>query len=289
MGDRLEYILFAGFSRFFKIIGLKATRKFATVLAFAFYYLIPIRKETVLDNLKHAFPEYSDKKIKKIAFGSYKSFAISLVEILYVPYLSAEELKKIIIITNLDFLREKVKENKGFILLSAHFGNWEYLAMATGVYLEAKLAIVVKPQRNKFVTDWMNKARSKWGNKVTPLGISIRNVYQELKEKRTVAMVADQRGPEDGIRINFFGRQASIYSGPAILSIKLGSPIVYTLAIRQPDYTYKAEFIEIGMENLPEDNDEKVKALSQRYNDYLENMIRKYPEQWLWMHKRWKY
>ncbi len=289
MKDKLEYIIFVSFGFLFKILGLKISRKFSYLLAFLFFYLIPIRKQTTLENLTRAFPEYSRGRIKHIAFESYRSFAITLIEILYMPNLKTDEIENFIFSDNNESIIKRYKENRGVILLSAHFGNWEAMALSTGLQLKIPLAVVVKAQRNTLVSDWLNRLRTNWGNKIVPLGISIRQIYQTLKEKNIVAMVSDQRGPEDGIRVNLFGRKASIYAGTAVLALKTRSPIFFGVSVRQPDYSYKTHFEEISFEDLPDDDNEKITELSQRHTSLLEKVVREHPEQWLWMHKRWKY
>ena len=289
MKDKIEFIFFKSFSLFFKFCGLKLSRKFSFVLAFIFYYLIPIRKSTTIDNISKAFPEYDKQKVNKIAFGSYKSFAKTLIEILYLPWMSTEEIVRTIHIGGMDVVRKKYNENNGLILLSAHFGNWEFMAITVALKMGIPFSVIVKSQRNEYVTKWLNEVRERWGNKIVPLGISIRQIYKELKDKNIVAMVADQRGPSDGVRVNFFGRKASVYSGPAVLALKTKSPIVYGISVRQKDDNYKTEFEEIELNNLPENEDEQIVEINQRLTDYLEKYIRQNPEQWLWMHKRWKY
>jgi KDO2-lipid IV(A) lauroyltransferase len=289
MKNIFEYILFLSFSKFFQLLGLNLSRKFSFLIAALFYYIIPIRKKTVLENLHNAFPDYDEKKLKSIAFGSYKSFAIALAEILYIPAMSREDIEKQVDCNNLELIREKYEENNGVILLSAHFGNWEFMATSLAAQLNIPISVVIKPQRNSYVTNWMNKARTKWNNKIVPLGISIRQTYQTLKDKKVVAMVADQRGPEESIKINFFGSDLTVLTGPAVLALKTGAPVLYGISVRQDDYSYKSVMTEISKENLPESNEEKIKELSQRHMSYLEGFIRKYPEQWLWMHKRWKH
>jgi len=285
----LEYILFLSFSFLCQILGLQLSRKFSTLITFIFFYVIPIRKEVVFDNLKHAFPDLSEKEIKNIAYGSYKSFAITLVEILYLPRINKEQIKDVVKINNLDLVDRKEKEKNGVILLTAHFGNWEYFAISTGLNLNKNLSVIVKSQRNPYVNDWMNKARTRLINEVVPLGISIRNIYQVLLNKGLIGLVADQRGPEESIKLDFFGRKTSVYTGPAILSLKMNSPIIYAVAVRQSDYSYKVDFTEISKEDLPDDYEGKVKVLSERLLIHLEESIRKNPDQWLWMHKRWKH
>jgi KDO2-lipid IV(A) lauroyltransferase len=289
MKNIIEYILFLSFSKLFKIIGLNFSRKFSFFIAVVFYYLIPIRKNTVLENLRNAFPGYDEKRIKGIAFGNFKSFAITFTEILYMTWMKEEDIKKQVDCVNMDLIKKKYEENKGVILLSAHFGNWEYVAASVAAQLSIPFSVVIKPQRNPSVTDWMNRARTKWNNQIVQLGISIRYTYQTLKDKKIVAMVADQRGSEESTKINFFGRTTSVHTGPAVLALKTGAPILYGIPVRQSDYSYKTVMIEISTDNLPDSQDEKIKEISQRHMTYLEGYIRKYPEQWLWMHKRWKH
>ena len=284
-----EYILFIGLSYFTRLIGLNLSRRFSYIIAFLFYYFIPIRKKTVLENLTNAFPEYPEQKIKKIAFESYKSFSIALVEILYMPYMNKEEIKEIVSCSNSDLITKRFNEKNGVILLSAHFGNWEYVAASVSVRVNIPFKVIVKSQRNPYVTHWLNKARTRWLNEVVPLGISIRQIYKELKEKNIVAMIADQRGPAEGMRVNFFGRKVSVYPGPAILSLKTNAPIIYGINVRQPNFKYKTFLYEVDRDNLPENEDEKIVELSQRHASYLEGVIRENPGQWLWMHKLWKY
>jgi KDO2-lipid IV(A) lauroyltransferase len=287
--DRLEYILFRAFSYLFKLIGLKAARKFANILAVIFYYLIPIRKKTVFENLNIAFPQLPQEEKNKIAFESYRSFAISIVEILYLPWMNENEMRGAVKIKNLELITEKNNIGNGVILLSAHFGNWEYIAASASLQLNKKFFIIVKNQRNKLVNDWMNRMRTKWLNDVVTLGVSVRNIYSVLKNNGIAAMVADQRGPEEGLKLEFFGKKTSVYTGPAVLSLKTGAPIIFGVPIRQKDFSYQAELVELDQTNLPEEFDEKVKVISERMIRYLEKIISENPEQWLWMHRRWKH
>ena len=289
MKNRIEYILFIFFSRCFKFFGLNLSRKFASILAFTFFYLIPIRKKVVLKNLHIAFPENDIVTNKKLAYKIYLSFAITLVEILYLPYMSKNNIALAVECSNPELIIEKYNEGKGVILLSSHFGNWEFIAISVAIQLQLPFSVIVKPLRNPLVFDWMNKSRTRFGNEVVQLGISIRKTYQTLKEKKIVAMVADQRGPAEGVKVNFFKKNVAVYTGPAVLAIKTGAPLICGIPIRDKNYKYKTTLVEISVDNLPENYDEKVIELSQRYISYLEKVIREIPEQWLWMHNRWKH
>jgi len=289
MKNRIEYILFILFSWCSRLFGLNLSRKFATVLALLFFYLIPIRKKVVFNNLKIAFPENDFQTNKKLAFKIYLSFAITLVEILYLPYINKQELVNSVECTNPELIVKKYKDGKGVILLSSHYGNWEFVAISVAIQIQLPFSVIVKPLRNPLVYEWMNKTRTKFGNEVVPLGISIRKTYQTLKEKKIVAMVADQRGPAEGVRVDFFEKKVSAYTGPAALALKTGVPLICGIPVRQKGYKYKVDLVEISQQNLPDGDEEKILEISQRYTSYLEKIIRDNPEQWLWMHNRWKY
>jgi len=288
MKNKLEYICFLLLSKFIRICGINFSRKLSPLLAGLFYYLIPIRKTTTIENLRNAFPDFDNKKIRKTAFGCFNSFCITLIEILNMPAMTEEEIRKQVKCINAELIKNKYEEQKGVILLSAHFGNWEFVATSVAAQLEIPFSVVVKAQRNPYVTNWMNNVRIKWNNEIVPLGISIRQTYQTLKNKNIVAMVADQRGPQEAMKIRFFGKEVSVHTGPAILALKTGAPILYGIPVRQNDYSYETIMKEISMDNLPDSYEEKVREISQRHMAYLESYIRKFPEQWLWMHKRWK-
>jgi KDO2-lipid IV(A) lauroyltransferase len=289
MKNKTEYIVFILFSRFFRLIGLNLSRKFSLFLAFFFFYILPIRKKVVLKNLEIAYPENNLSTIKKSAFRIYKSFAITLVELLYLPYMKRQEIINAVECLNPELIIEKYNEGKGVILLSSHFGNWEFIAISVALQINIPFSVIVKPLRNPYVYDWMNRARTKFGNEIVPLGISIRKTYQTLKEKKIVAMVADQRGPQEGVRVIFFGREVSVYTGPAALALKTGSPIIFGVPVRQKNYKYRTILVEISQNDLPESYEEKIKEISQRHTAYLEKIIRENSAQWLWMHDRWKY
>lgn len=289
MQNILEYILFLILAGIVRLFGINVSRRLSIIIALFFFYVIPIRKQVTLANLRKAFPDLNDKKIRKIAFGSYKNFSITLVEILAIPSMTREQIEKAIDCPERNIVKKRFEENNGLIVLSGHFGNWEYIALSVSAQINIPFHVVVKSQRNPFVNDFLNRCRTRWINKVIPLGASIRQVYAELSSKHIVAMVADQRGPENGMRVNFFGMSSSIYPGPAQLALKTRAPILFGITVRQSDYSYKGYLHEISFTDLPEDKEMQIQEVSRRHIELLEFYIRKHPEHWLWMHNIWKY
>ncbi len=289
MKNLIEYLFFVGLSKVFQLLGLKFSRRLAGLVALIFYYLVPIRKSTVIKNLKIAFPDFSESRIKKISFNVYKSFSIFLVEILVLPGLKEEKIIKEVEFSDPELILEKFNEQKGLIILSAHFGNWEIIPPTIASKVGLTGLTIVKPLRNPYVDEWMNNLRTRFNNKVIPLGISLRQTYQALKQKKMIGIAADQRGPAEGVKVQFFNTEVPVFGGPAVLSLKTGAPILSLLAVRQKNFSYKIVVQEIDRDNLPENYDDQVVELTQRHTMYLESMIKKYPEQWFWMHKKWKH
>jgi KDO2-lipid IV(A) lauroyltransferase len=166
MKNKFEYIAFVSFSFIFRILGLNLSRRVvAPLLASIFFYLIPIRKKVVLENLHIAFPENDFDSNNKLAFKIYLSFAITLVEIMSLSFLDISRLLEAVDCSNPELIVDKFNEGKGVILLSSHFGNWEFGAISVALQTELPFSVVVKPLRNPLVFKWMNKGRTKFGRK----------------------------------------------------------------------------------------------------------------------------
>lgn len=270
-------------------MGIDRSRKYAFPLALLFFYLIPIRKNVVKKNLSLAFPDFSAKEINKTTFACYKSLAITLIEILCLPILNEKDIEKYFVWENFSLLEKKYSEKKGVILLISHSANWEYATLAISQKMGFPFGVIMKEQRNTLVSDWMIKNRSKWGNRMITLGISVRNFYKELLDKNIVLLAADQRAPKESQRVLFFGRLSTCFFGPALLAIKTGAPIIFALMKREKSLSYTIRFEEVSLENLPLLEEEKLLEISQRHTTILEKAIRTAPDQWLWMHDRWKF
>lgn len=287
--NKFEYFLWNGTVKFVKLIGYKRIPAFSRLISTIFFYFIPIRKKTVINNLSKAFPELSQSEIKKLARGNYYSFAITFLEIMAFSWMSREEILSLVDCDGVDLIFEKEKEGNGVILLTAHLANWELGAIYIGLATNRQIHVLAKKQRNKYVYEWLKQFRERFGNREILMGASVRELYKTLLEGGMIGMVGDQRGPEESVRVNIFGQSTATFSGTAALAIKNQVPIITVLVIRQKNNKYKMTIDEISFDNLPDDNPGKIKELNQRYMNQLENQIRKAPEQWFWMHQIWKY
>lgn len=289
MKNYLEYITFLIFAKSAQMLGIKKLNYPAKLLAFLFYDVLKLRKSVVMKNLHIAFPNKSDSEKKVIAKKSYYHFSRLILEIMCIPKMSNDEISSMLVCDNVDELAQVFNEGNGLVFLTAHFGNWEIGAISLPMQMGTVMYPIIKPQRNPYVTKWLNSMRETHGNKIISLGMSIRQIYKVIKEGKLLGVVGDQRGPQDGLRVKLFGHDTAIYSGTGELVLKTKVPLYILFAIRIEDYHYKAFSEKIDLENLPGEPVEQAREIMQRYMNLLEKFVKLYPEQWFWMHNIWKY
>lgn len=256
--------------------------------------ILRIRRKVTLENLEQAFPDKSLAERRKIARTAYINLAVVGMEMLRVSRLNK---KKVIRLVTLDEESEAlyqtlVKEGKGVIFLSGHYGSWE-LSAARIAAVGYPTTIIVKDQSNPLVNRQLTKARVKLGYNITGKGQAIRNVLKTLKGGGTVALLADQdAGIRSELFIDFFGKPASTYQGPAAFAVRSGSPILGCW-IHREGLTYRQSFERLDtreLTDLPADADEetRIRRLMEVYVRWMEERIKLDPGQYLWLHRRWK-
>lgn len=276
-------------AKFFSIWGFSGSGFWGSIIGRLFYYVIPIRKKTVVKNLTIAFPEMTREEILSLAKANYISIAKTFVEIMVIRSLSPDEILHLYKIENPEILERHAKESKALICMTAHFGNWELGAISTGIYFKKGISVLVKPQSNPYTTEWMTSVRSFYGNKEIYTGVSVRELVKALKNKEVIGIVGDQRGPDDGMRINFFGQKTAAYSGTSFLAHKYDVPLLIMFFVRRPDGKFLVKVKEVEKENYSGNTEEASQKITQCYFSFLEECIKEFPDQWFWMHKIWKY
>lgn len=263
--------------------------RYGKLLGLMIFFLSKKRREITFSNLKHAFPEKDDEWIKTVRLKSFFNLGITFAELFAIKSLSDKEIREYISIQNLDKINEVYYRGKGVIFLSAHFGNWELMAYSFGSIANLPMTIIVKPQKNEIADKFLNKIRTNKGNKIVSMYKSAFEIIKSIKNKETIALLADQAATKDkDMYVEFFGRLASTYEAPAQLALKFNVPIVMGFSIRQPNNTYIVETFELDHSDLSADEN-GIKELTRRHIKVLEDYIRKYPEQWVWQHRRWKH
>jgi len=286
---KIEYSLLISLGNIFTRFGSNSFIFASRILAIIFFSIIRIRRKVVLKNLSIAFPEKTKTELKKLAFKNYQSIAIAFLEIFSFRSSPRSVIKNKFIAKDFGLIEQKYAENNGLILLTAHFGNWELGALAVGINLKESINVLVKKQKNPYVSDILNKMRERFGNKQIFLGVSVKELYKTIINKKAVGIVGDQRGKRDGIIVNFFGKETSTFPGTAAIALKTKCPVIVLLCARQFNGSYESIIEELRYDDIQGSKEEKIQEFNQRYMLILEKAVKKYPEQWFWMHNIWKY
>ena len=258
------------------------------------FYFWNNRKKIAIDNLQKAFPEKNIKEIKKIARGSFESVCITFMELFILDLLSVKSLNKMLVWNNeLKIVKDVVNQGRGCIFLSGHIGNWELIAYSVRKQTNFPITIIVKPQANYIADNFLNKIRTSNGNKIVSMYNAAKTILKAIHNNEIIALLTDQAATEDkDLYIDFFGRKTATFKVVAELALRNHIPIIMGFAIRMTDGTYKTSIQEVDFEDLYLDGkltQENVRILTERHTKILENTIRQYPDQWAWMHKRWKH
>lgn len=251
-------------------------------------YRVSARYRRVADkNLRLAYGDSLSRADREALIRKvFRNFArMSLVEFLKASYLTPENLARLVRVESFAPMDDLLARGKGLILVSAHLGNWELLARRAG--REGRPVLVVARQSDdEEFNKLTDRLRENGGYIVHPRGDSPRALLRQLRENGIIAILCDQKSED--VFVPFFGHAAGTVAGPAILALKTGAPILPIFCPRQPDGSYR-------METLPEidttrtgDANADAQRIMTDVTAAIETMVRRYPDQWLWMHDRWR-
>jgi KDO2-lipid IV(A) lauroyltransferase len=252
-------------------------------------YGVGFRKRITMENLLHAFPEKSRPELRRIARGAYCNYGVALMELLWTSGQSREVVAGTVHLRNAEVFVNAMARKKGLIFLAAHLGSWELLAIGVGILINTPVAVIVQTQSNKMVNAVIDADRRRFGNTTIPMGPSVREIVSVLRAGGVVAMLGDQSAAKEAARVVFFGRPCATHRGAAAFALKLDTPLVVAFMFRIADGTYDVEFTEVDRNGLAGTEEERIDQLTRRHTAMLESAVRRRPELWLWMHKRWKH
>lgn len=225
---------------------------------------------------------------QRMARAAYRNVGCSIVEFCRFPLLTRAGIHRLVEIEGREHLDAAYAQGKGVLILSAHLGNWE-LAGLTIASLGHPLRGVYRPLNNRWLNHLVNRYRTLHGARLIAERGSLRAVLNALREGDGVAMLLDQNAaPDEGVFVDFFGRPACVYKSLALLVSWSGAPVIPIFMVRQPDGRHRL-IIEAAVPLVRTDDLSRDVALNtERCTKVIEAFIRKYPDQWLWMHRRWE-
>ena len=245
-------------------------------------------RQIALENLTRAFRyEKQSWEIRRLAKKVFENLGRILFEIGWSMQLSKEDFHRYFHITGISNIQNAFRKNQGCLVLTAHMGNWELLTVVAAM-TGCPTSIVVRPLDFAPLQAFFREYRTRLGADLIPSKQAARIVLKSLKQKRLVAMLMDQNVDwYEGVFVRFFERYACTNRGLAALALKTGAPVVPVFIARQ-GLGYNVEFgQEIPLVKTG-DKTKDVESNTQQYNDTIEAFVRRYPDQWFWVHQRWK-
>ena len=280
-----EYISLKILVSFLHLFSINTAKKIGFFLADIAFVFVPIRKKHIVDSLTKSFPAKSEQEIKKIAKDVYKQFVCTVVEIIFVSKMTDEQIKNAVCFQNIYLIERALKQGKGGVIMSAHFGNWEMLALSFAK--RYPLSVIVAKQENPYFDNIINNIRSKRGYKTIYKDVAPLGVLRALKRNEFVAILADQHAGVQGVYTPFFYREVSTPKGPAVFALRAKCPLYIGFCARQPDGRYVVTFEEIPLPDTGDD-EKNIEIIMTEYNKILQRHIEENPSFWFWFHRRWK-
>jgi KDO2-lipid IV(A) lauroyltransferase len=248
-----------------------------------------IRRDVVEKQLRSAFPEKHEGEIQRIARACYGHLGRTSIETAVLPSYSREQIIDLFEEVNgWSIVEERMARGKGLIVITGHLGNWEL----GGAYLAARglpIDAVARHMANPLFDHYLTTTRERIGMTVVHDDAAVRRVPRSLRGGRAVAFLVDQGAV--GLAstwVPFFGRYAKTPRGPAVFALRLGTPMVFGVALRQPSGRYQLTFEPIDREETG-DREADVDRIVADYTAALERWVRRAPEQYFWHHRRWKH
>jgi len=288
LGDYLLYYLAKGLGFIFRLMPVGMALFIGRRLGLLSMSLNSKRRRIAYANLKAAFRDtHSLKELKAILKKTYANIGQGIIEILILPKLDKRHITRCIKFEDFHHAEEALKKGKGFIFLTGHFGTWEMSHIALP-FKGFPYTGIAREQKPYLLNELLDKHRESGGCRIISKGPAVKEAFRALKSNRIVGMLVDQDAGKNGVLVDLFGRKASWNPGVMDMALKTGAVILPGFAARE-----KGPYIRFKVFDpikLPEsgDREEIIKEGFRQYISCLEEMIKAYPDQWLWQHRRWK-
>ena len=289
--DYLQYLGLRLFAMFVHMFDWEANYRTARWIGNLLYRFDRRHRKRAILHLQKSFPDWPENEIRRVAKASMRNMIYLGLEVLFTTRLiTPGRWQRHISLTHMgDFVRLIVERRTGLICLTGHFGNWEvggYFMAVVGFPVEA----IARPLDNPYVNEYILGVREKKGSRIIDKRGAAGHVGDVLADRGVLATVADQDAGPKGVFVDFFGRKASTYKSIGLLAMQQRAPIGVLYSKRLDEEFH----FEIGCERIirPEEWDDKPDPLhwiTQEYTAALERVIRRAPEQYLWVHRRWKH
>jgi KDO2-lipid IV(A) lauroyltransferase len=242
-----------------------------------------------MDNLRIAYgTEKKDQEFQSIARRSYQHLGRSLAELARVMVSPPERVMERVRMEGLDHYLNARKKGCGVLYLTAHLGNWELMALVHSLQ-GYPINVIARPVDNPLLERLLSRLRSRWGNRVIRKGGALREVLKLLKAGETVGFLLDQNvAINQGVFVNFFSRPACTHKTLALLALKTGAVVLPAFTFREEGNGHRIIVEPPVLLEETGDTERDLVVNTQKFTSLIESYVRRYPDQWLWVHRRWK-
>jgi KDO2-lipid IV(A) lauroyltransferase len=251
---------------------------------------VKIRRRVVRDNLRIAFPDWSNERCRDVARGMWEHLLLMVVEIAHAPrVIQKTTWRRHLRIEGMEAMVRTLWLDRPKVILSGHFGNFELAAYLFGVF-GFRIFSVARELDNPLLDEFVTRFRESRGQKILPKRGSAPDVAIVLEENGAIGLLGDQAAGPRGCWVQFFGRPASVHKAIGVFALSSNAPIMVCSATRRSgrlfDYDLRLEGVADPEAGTPETAG--LTAVSQWYTDLLELAIRRAPPQYWWVHRRWR-
>jgi KDO2-lipid IV(A) lauroyltransferase len=289
MRQRLEYAAAWPFIKILGILPRPLARATGIGLAWVVYLLHVRLREVGMRNLAMVFPEKSKAERARILRGEFASLGRQLAEVCQFPRYTRENVEQVVVYDGLENYQNAYARRKGVLFLTAHFGGWELSAFTHSLHGHW-MHVVVRAMDNVYLDRLIRQYRMMHGNQIVEKDDFVRGLLAAMRAGEVVGILMDTNmTPPQGIFVDFFGIPACTASGLARIALKTDAAVVPTFTIWDAALgKYRLRFDPAVELARTDDLEADIKANTQRFTSIIEDYVRKYPEQWLWVHRRWK-
>lgn len=286
--ERTAYFIITWLFRFFGKIPAPVARRLGNMLGMVGYGADKKHRNITLNNLNRAFgKEKTEDQLSVLSKNVFRNIGQILFEIGWLSSTRLKGLQNKITVKGLEHYTNAYKKGKGVLIITGHIGNWELLSIA-GTLADIPINVLYRPLDFKPMDRFMEKMRTRFGAKLITANHGMRKTLMALKKGEAVVILLDQNVDYYlGVWVDFFGTPACTSNGLALLAQKTGAPVISAFLTRAND----GFVVEFGKEIPLVKTGDKTKDVYQNtfnYTKSIEDHIRKYPEQWFWVHRRWK-
>jgi len=286
--QKLEVLLLRGLGLLARALPFEGTSAVGAALGRLAFHVLGRRRRIAVENITRALgPEVNGIPARELARQSFIQIGRSFMEFLALPQLGPRGILERVELIGYEPVLAWAREGKGAVMVTAHYGNWELL----GAAVRAKgcpVRYVLPPQSNEGSDAYFDQVRARLGIEAVKIGFGMRGALKALRSGAILGMLPDQDARKVGIHVPFFGRPASTHTGPARVAYRAGVPLGIGLVEREAGARFRSRLVAVLQPDPSAEESREVERLTRAINEVIEAGVRRRPDHWYWLHRRWK-